>query len=644
MATTTDASTLHGPRMRKLCLLLDKSLTTTVGTLTYERLAECFPYLAQESPQLLRTAQGQVSQFMRATVENEFQTIVQQRHLVEKLNQLDQFIEKARASQTDEGIGPLQYSCIDPETAVRARTMKLKQAELAQLKEIYAKWATRNEALMASIKDKRRAMHTAKRAVVDNLQELQQVAQAGQAMDTDALAKDVRVILLFQVAALTSGLIVAAWAKSLAGDRTLVLLPDTKDQTVSQYGQFIDSLKGRGFQVTIDAATSSSAKVYEYDERQYDHLVLLVPGAKRFASGLDAKTLVEFVKDGGNVLVGAGSDFGGAQREFARQLGVEFDVRGNVVLDHFHYQATGSATDPAQRSQLVTDRFAAVDYILSDEVRQGGPVLFQGIGHRILPGPQETMVWPVLTGYDTTYSFDTMERRVVQPKDAVLAGTKLNLVSAFQSKNNARVALVGSATMFSNSAFDATVNSEGMAAGNKQFCHELSQWAFHEKGVLQVQSVAFRKLSDPLTANNPSAFRIRDEIEYRIELSHYANDQWRPIQLSDVQFEAIMLDPYIRKTLTAVDNTPTSTVFAASLQLPDVYGVFTFAVDYRRVGLSSVHHTDIVSILPFKHNEYRRFIPAAFPYYASSASLLLAFIAFSLVWLYNREPTEKKAQ
>ncbi|KAJ1970883.1 oligosaccharyl transferase glycoprotein complex, beta subunit [Dimargaris xerosporica] len=608
MASATDVPPPHGPRMRKLCLLLDKSLTTTVDSLTYERLAECFPYLAQESPQLLRTAQEQISQFMRATVENAFQTIAQQRQLVEKLNQLDQLIEKARASSTNETTRPLQYSCIDPETAVRARTMKLKQAELAQLKEVHSKWTAKNEALMASIKEKRRTMHTAKRAVVASLQELQQVAQAGQAMDAGTLTK-----IQFRL-------------------------------TISQYGQFFDSLKGRGFQVTVEAATSPNARVYVYGERQYDHLVLLAPGAKRFASGLDAKTLVEFVKDGGNVLVGAGPDFGGVQREFTRQLGVEFDVRGNVVLDHFHYQTTGEATDPAQRSLLVTDRFAPVDHILSDEVRQGGPVLFQGIGHRILPGPQEAMVWPVLTGYDTTYSFDTMERQVVQPKDAVLAGTKLNLVSAFQSKSNARVALVGSSTMFSNTAFNATVNAEGEMAGNKQFCQELSQWAFHEKGVLQVQSVVFRKSTDLPATSNPSTFRIRDEIEYRIELSHYIHDQWHPIQLSDVQFEAIMLDPYIRKTLTAVDSTPTSTVLAATMQLPDVYGVFTFAVNYHRVGLSNIHHTDIVSILPFKHNEYRRYIPAAFPYYASSASLLLAFIAFSVVWLYNREPSTKKSQ
>jgi oligosaccharyltransferase complex subunit beta len=95
-----------------------------------------------------------------------------------------------------------------------------------------------------------------------------------------------------------------------------------------------------------------------------------------------------------------------------------------------------------------------------------------------------------------------------------------------------------------------------------------------------------------------------------------------------------MLDPYIRTTLkqAAVDAEPFGR-FEANLHLPDVYGVFTFKVNYKRSGLSYILAEDQVSIRPFRHNEYPRFLTAAYPYYASTGSMIVGFLLFSAVWL-----------
>ncbi len=77
-----------------------------------------------------------------------------------------------------------------------------------------------------------------------------------------------------------------------------------------------------------------------------------------------------------------------------------------------------------------------------------------------------------------------------------------------------------------------------------------------------------------------------------------------------------MLDPYIRTTLKQVPTTEQFGRFEAQIRLPDVYGVFTLKVNYKRSGLSYVLAEDQVSIRPFKHNEYPRYLTAAFPYYA----------------------------
>ena len=51
-----------------------------------------------------------------------------------------------------------------------------------------------------------------------------------------------------------------------------------------------------------------------------------------------------------------------------------------------------------------------------------------------------------------------------------------------------------------------------------------------------------------------------------------------------------------------------------------------------------------ISVRPFRHNDYERFIPAAYPYYASAFSMMAAVVLFSIVFLYHREPVAKKTQ
>ncbi|CAN0025506.1 unnamed protein product, partial [Discosporangium mesarthrocarpum] len=42
-----------------------------------------------------------------------------------------------------------------------------------------------------------------------------------------------------------------------------------------------------------------------------------------------------------------------------------------------------------------------------------------------------------------------------------------------------------------------------------------------------------------------------------------------------------------------------------------------------------------VSIRPFKHNEYERFILTAYPYYASMLSVMVGFLVFSTFFLFS---------
>ncbi|KAI9916799.1 hypothetical protein PsorP6_016753 [Peronosclerospora sorghi] len=111
----------------------------------------------------------------------------------------------------------------------------------------------------------------------------------------------------------------------------------------------------------------------------------------------------------------------------------------------------------------------------------------------------------------------------------------------------------------------------------------------------------------------PIVYRVKDNLTYSLDLHELKDGIWVPYKADEVQLEFVMLDPYVRTTLSHDDQGR----FSVTFQVPDVYGIFLFPVLYRRLGLSTIFTTTQLSLRPFKHDEYERFIPGAYPYYAS---------------------------
>jgi oligosaccharyltransferase complex subunit beta len=93
-----------------------------------------------------------------------------------------------------------------------------------------------------------------------------------------------------------------------------------------------------------------------------------------------------------------------------------------------------------------------------------------------------------------------------------------------------------------------------------------------------------------------------------------------------------MLDPHYRIPLQHDGKGH----FSVQFQVPDVYGVFKYVMEYKRKGYSYIDLELVVPVRPFKHDEYQRFLPAAYPYYASAASTMAAFFVVGLVLLYGK--------
>jgi oligosaccharyltransferase complex subunit beta len=100
----------------------------------------------------------------------------------------------------------------------------------------------------------------------------------------------------------------------------------------------------------------------------------------------------------------------------------------------------------------------------------------------------------------------------------------------------------------------------------------------------------------------------------------------------DLQISFVMLDPYVRQPMTHNG----AGRFSLRFTVPDVYGVFKYVIDYKHAGYSYINLQQVVPVRPFKHDEYERFLVAAYPYYASVLSTMAAFFMLGFAFLYSR--------
>ncbi|KAF8946228.1 hypothetical protein BGZ52_008956, partial [Haplosporangium bisporale] len=229
----------------------------------------------------------------------------------------------------------------------------------------------------------------------------------------------------------TMAMAMVASATSLTGPRALVIL-DNLDDTDAYMNLWTD-LQERQYNVTL-RDTSSPVELSKYDQRLFDHLLILSPKMKDYPRGMNAKSIVGFVADGGNVLVAGSPEMGSTLRELSREFDVEYDNRFTTVLDHFNYdQSLGSKHHDAIVVNPATHMSKA---IVPQDLP--GPILFRGIAHSV--NPANSLLNSVLWAPSEAYSWENVNLDDPADQDPTLSGKDISLVSVMQARNNARVA------------------------------------------------------------------------------------------------------------------------------------------------------------------------------------------------------------
>ncbi|XP_038711687.1 dolichyl-diphosphooligosaccharide--protein glycosyltransferase 48 kDa subunit-like isoform X2 [Tripterygium wilfordii] len=393
--------------------------------------------------------------------------------------------------------------------------------------------------------------------------------------------------------------------------RVLVLLDDFAIK--SSHSLYFNSLQSRGFELDFKLADDPKIALHRYGQYLYDALILFCPTIDRFGGSVDLAAILDFVDSGHDLIIAADANASDLIREVAIESGVAFDEDpAAIVIDHISYAVSENEGD---HSLIASDDFIKSDVILGSKKIEA-PVLFQGIGHTV--NPTNGLVLKVLSASPSAYSANPKSKLSSPPS---LTGTAISLVSIVQARNNARILITSSLSIFSNRFFRSSVQKAGsstkhLKCGNEQFLTELSKWVFHERGHLKAVNVKHHKVGE---VDEPAVYRINDDLEYSVEIYEWSGTSWQPFVADDVQVQFYMMSPYVLKTL----STNNKGIYHTGFKVPDVYGVFQFKVEYQRPGYTSLSLSKQIPVRPYRHNEYERFIPAAYPYYGAAFSMNL---------------------
>ena len=183
--------------------------------------------------------------------------------------------------------------------------------------------------------------------------------------------------------------------------------------------------------------------------------------------------------------------------------------RTSTVVDHFNYDTVSAAE---KHDVLVLDAPENVRPGMASYFEMPGSVLSMPhtAGH-ILGGGE--LLTPIVRAPATAYSYNPKEQgETVDPDELFAAGKQLMLVSAVQSRNSARLTVLGSAEMLQDKWLETKVTRPGgkkVTPENRDFAKQLSGWTFQEIGVLRVNEIEHRLRGS--NESNPSIYRIKND-------------------------------------------------------------------------------------------------------------------------------------
>ncbi|KAG1856671.1 Dolichyl-diphosphooligosaccharide--protein glycosyltransferase subunit WBP1 [Suillus subalutaceus] len=386
----------------------------------------------------------------------------------------------------------------------------------------------------------------------------------------------------------------------------LVVLDPSLDR--EDYSIFFGGLEERGYNLTFRAPKDASPAITDYGVPNYDHVILFAPDTKSYAQDITPQSLVGLLSENTNLLI-ALSPKQTPLTSLAAEFSLILPPPETPLISHHPARSGPPTTIPVT-------------------VSSSSPILTPGIP-------------PVCFAADPTSDTDSDALVTASEKggEGLWAGSQMGLVTGFQTNVNSRVVFAGGVKMFSDEYAGKELPS-GELPGNALFVADVAAWVFQDKMKLRIDGVDHHRVGE---SGAPEMYTTSDEIVYTAHISAYDSQTstWKPYSgIDDLQLEFTMLDPHIRTSLPAVPGSPGT--YQVQFRAPDRHGVFKFVLNWKRKGYSYLESSTTVPVVPPRHDQYPRFLSAAWPYYAGAISTSVGFFLFSALWLAGDVKGERK--
>ncbi|KAI3383652.1 hypothetical protein SNEBB_009240 [Seison nebaliae] len=420
------------------------------------------------------------------------------------------------------------------------------------------------------------------------------------------------------------------------GKRLLVLV-DT--MTIREtHSIILDGLRDEGFDVHVQTVDDERLQLLRYGEYLYDHILLLAPSVEQFGGDLSTATLNRFVDAGGNIFVAASTEMGNGIRELLAESGVEVDDDNSPLIDHKNFNDKFDVDGNHETIELSTKNLNDGKIITGIDKTTNGKLLFKGTALQM--DKENQLLIKVLSGNVESYTGNSDGSRLTEYPHAI--GKTAALVVALQARNNARMVMIGSLDFLSNEFIESFPL-------NGKMSNSLLRWTFKRSGVIRMRQVFHRLATDTNTKSiksndaipsSPEEYTIKEFVQFYGILEQFDKGEWIPMNekhsvANDLQMEFVRIDPFVRRNMQ-----PSKDVngrFEVKFQVPDVYGIYTFKVNHERLGYTKIDEAHRVKVRPLTHRQYERFIPSAYPYYASAFSMMIGVYLLSFVVLYHSD-------
>jgi oligosaccharyltransferase complex subunit beta len=402
-------------------------------------------------------------------------------------------------------------------------------------------------------------------------------------------------------------------------DPRLLVLTEALD-AASSHTHLLDALRARGYELDVRAAGDATVALWRDGELAYGGLLLLCPTAPAAAvkRSITIAEVERFIDAGRNVLVVAAPGFSAYTQAAAQAVGVDLDDSEAVVIDH---QRPFRALDKDQTAPFVRSGGRVNSSFLFGSAADGSEIVFRGPGGQLFADNElvDSVVW----GSGSSFAYKPATRVTTNPH---ASGTATVLAATLSTRVGGRAAYFGSLDALSDQVF-ALADPDHETAVTA-----FAAWAFGHSGVLRAQNLTY---STDRPGSDANGIRVKDTIDFSVEIEAWNGDssKWVPFIADDIQLEFVMLNPWVRVRLQHAGSGKAT--YTAKVPVPDQIGVYKFSIAYHRPGVSSIVLEHVVPVRPFLHNEYPRFIPMAYPYYAASFCMLAVVFLLGLVLMYG---------